>query len=269
MTEAFLKTLEIPPAWVDELQTLPPATLLSAMTAASRVQPAGPGGLRMGFQPVMDGRYVANHPFDPVASPLAAGVPMIVGCNKHEMALFSLNDPAAFTMDAAELRRRVVDYVGEANAAKVLDLYRQADPGASPSELYLQLGTDRFIRKSTITVTERKAAQPPPVYAYLFTWRSPALGGKLGASHTVEIPFVFDNTDVPTVMTKGGPEVKALASRVSDAWIAFARTGNPNHKGLPSWPAYDSTKRATMILDVNCRVENDPGGAKRRLWETL
>src|SRR5205085_2639940 len=96
--------------------------------------------LCMGFQPVMDGRYVANHPFDPVASPLAAGVPIIVGCNKHEMALFSLNDPGAFNMDAAELRRRVVGYVGEGNAAKVLDLYRQADPNASPSELYLLIG---------------------------------------------------------------------------------------------------------------------------------
>jgi para-nitrobenzyl esterase len=217
----------------------------------------------------MDGRYVANHPFDPVASPLAADIPMIIGCNANEMALFSLNDPAAFTMDEAELRRRLVGMVGEANTAKVLDVYRKADPAASPSALYMRAAGDRFIRRTTITATERKAAQAPPVYAYLFTWGSPALGGKLGATHTVEIPFVFDNTDVPTVMTKGGPEVKALAGRVSDAWIAFARTGNPNHKGLPTWARYDTAKRPTMILDVNCRLENDPDGATRRLWDTL
>jgi para-nitrobenzyl esterase len=269
MAEAFLKALEVPASQVDKLQTLPPATLLAAMTKASAAQAAGPGGIRMGFQPVMDGRYVANHPFDPGASPLAADVPMLIGCNQHEMALFSLNDPTAFTMDDAELRRRVVGMVGEANVGKVLDLYRHAHPAASPSELYLLISGDRFIRRTTITVTERKAAQAPPVYAYLFTWRSPALGGKLGATHTVEIPFVFDNTDVPTVMTKGGPEVKALAGKVSDAWIAFARTGNPNHKGLPTWPRYDAAQRATMLLDIDCRVENDPDGPQRRLWDTL
>jgi para-nitrobenzyl esterase len=270
MTSAFLKTLQITPERIDQVQEAPTAVLLEAMTTAARGQPPGPGGLRLGFSPVMDGRYMANHPFDPVASPLAAGVPMLVGCNKHEQALFALNDPTVFQMDAAALRRRVMDYVGEDNAARVLDVYRRAEPGATPTDLYLELATDRFMRRSATTVAERKAAQGAgPAFAYFFTWRSPAMGGRLGASHTVEIPFVFDNTDVPTVMTRGGPEVKALAAKVSDAWIAFARNGDPNHPGLPHWPAYDVSRRPTMILDLDCRVEDDPDSTKRTLWNTL
>ena len=86
---------------------------------------------------------------------------------------------------------------------------------------------------------ERKYAQgKAPVYMCLFAWRSPALGGRMGAPHTVEIPFVFDNTNIPKVMSTGRPEEKALAAKMSEAGIQFARSGNPNHKGLPNWPAY-------------------------------
>ena len=108
-----------------------------------------------------------------------------------------------------------------------------------------------------------------PVYMYLFAWKSPAMEGKLRAPHTVEIPFVFDNTDIPTMMTKGGPEVKALAAKTSDAWIQFARSGNPNHKGLPNWPAYTADQRATMLLDTTSKVVNDPGSDARKLWSSI
>jgi len=92
------------------------------------------------------------------------------------------------------------------------------------------------------------------------------MDGKLGSPHTVEIPFVFDNTEIPEVMTAGGPEVKALAANVSEAWIQFARGGNPNHKGLPHWPAYTTENRATMVFDSTCQVVNDYGAEARKLW---
>jgi para-nitrobenzyl esterase len=105
---------------------------------------------------------------------------------------------------------------------------------------------------------------------YLFAWESPALGGRLRATHTVEIPFVFDNTHIPKTMTTGGREEKSLAAQTSEAWIAFARTGHPNHKGLPTWPAYTTAQRATMVLDAPaCTVVNDPGRAERQLWASL
>jgi len=126
------------------------------------------------------------------------------------------------------------------------------------------------MRMNSFCVSFLKTAQGrAPVYMYLFAWKSPAMEGKLRAPHTVEIPFVFDNTDIPTVMTKGGPEVKALAAKTSDAWIQFARSGNPNHKGLPNWPAFTVDQRATMLLDSTCKVVNDPGSDARKLWSSI
>jgi para-nitrobenzyl esterase len=119
-------------------------------------------------------------------------------------------------------------------------------------------------------LAERKYEQGKAnVYIYLFEWNSPALGGKLRAPHTVEIPFVFDTTDTPVAMTKGGAEVKQLAARTSHAWIQFARTGDPNHKDLPTWKPYNTRERATMVFDKTCMVVNDPGSDGRELWASL
>jgi para-nitrobenzyl esterase len=98
---------------------------------------------------------------------------------------------------------------------------------------------------------------------YYFTWRSPVRGGKLKAFHCLDIPFVFDNVDLATAMTGSGQDRYGLADRMSGAWAAFARSGNPNHRGLPSWPAFNTKQRATMILDNECKVVNDPNGEER------
>jgi para-nitrobenzyl esterase len=125
------------------------------------------------------------------------------------------------------------------------------------------------MRISAIELSERKFRQgKAPVHMYLFEWKSPAMGGKLRSPHTVEIPFVFDNTDIPKVMTKS-PTAAPLAAKTSDAWIAFARNGNPNHSGLPHWPAYSTADRATMIFDNTCKVENDPGKPAREFWASI
>jgi len=194
----------------------------------------------------------------------------LVGCNTHEQTFFALNDQAAFTLDEAALQARVGTLVGEAHRDQVVDTYKRAYPGQSPSELFFLMGTDRGMRMNSIRLAERKSAQGrAPVYMYLFAWKSPALEGKLRAPHTVEIPFVFDNTGIPTEMTKGGPEVKTLAANTSGAWIQFARSGNPNHKGLPNWPAYTADQRATMLLDTSCKLVNDPGSDARKLWSSI
>ena len=220
----------------------------------------------MGFSPVVDGTILPTNPFDPVATPLAAHVPIIVGCTEFEATLFYLQDRAAFSLDEAGLRSRVAELVGAGDAARLIDVYEQAHPGSSPSDIFFRIATHRLVRRDTIRLAERKAAQKAaPVFAYYFTWKSPALNGELRAPHTVEIPFVFDNTDIPTVMTRV-PGAKALAAQTSSAWIAFARSGNPNHSGLPSWPAYTAGARATMVFDNLCRVVDDPDGAERKAW---
>jgi len=272
-TRAFMAELGISPDRVDELQSVPASRLLSAMADMSKRQAAGPAGGPPGFSfgPVVDGKVLPTHPFDPVASPMSAEIPILAGCTTHEQAFMALGrDDGAFGLDEAGLRKRIEALAGEANATRVIDTYRKAHPGKSPSEIYFLAGTDRGMRMNAIRLAERKYAQgEAPVYMYLFAWRSPALGGKMGAPHTVEIPFVFDNTEIPKVMTAGGPEVKELAAKTSEAWIQFARSGDPNHRGLPNWPAYTTAERATMVFDNVCKLVNDPGSEERKLWESL
>jgi len=267
LTQAMLAQLGLNASRVDELQSIPPSQLLAAMRMLA---PSPAGGPRGNFAPVLDEKILPAHPFDPTASPVSATIPILVGCNTHEQTFFALNDKAAFNLDEAALQMRIGALVGEANSAQVIETYKREHPGQSPSELFFLIGTDRGMRMNSIRLAERKFAQGrAPVYMYLFAWKSPALEGKLRAPHTVEIPFVFDNTDTPVEMTKGGPEVKALAAKTSDAWIQFARSGNPNHKGLPNWPAYTTDQRATMVFDTTSKVVNDPGTEGRKLWSRL
>ena len=112
-------------------------------------------------------------------------------------------------------------------------------------------------------IAERRAAlHQGPVYLYYFRWESPYEGGRFKAPHTVEIPFAFHNVDA-SPLTAGSPTAPALADKVSDTWIAFARTGNPSTSNLPAWPAYDAVTRATMVFDNQSTVVNDPIRAAR------
>jgi para-nitrobenzyl esterase len=266
---AVLAELGLSVLQVDELQRVPVQKLLSLKAGAMVPLPPRRGALRMGFSPVVDGKILPQHPFDPVATPLSADIPLLVGCTREEATLFYLRDESVFSLDEAGLRSRVLEMLEEPAASRILDAYRKAHPGASPSDLFLLIASDRLARRDSVRLAERKVAQGrAPVYMYLFTWRSPALNGRLRAPHTVEIPFVFDNTDIPSVMTKS-PTAKSLAQKTSSAWIAFARSGDPNHPGLPKWPAYDASERATMVFDTLCRIENDPGSAERRAWTDL
>ncbi len=269
LTNKILPELGITPDRIYELQTIPVIRFLAAMAKIGMGFGTAPATQ---FSPVVDGKIVTSHPFSPVATPLSATIPIMVGCNTHEQTFMAISagDEASFNLDESGLRQRVVGLVGEANATRVIDTYKKVHPGKSPSELFFLLSSDRWMRMGTIMLAERKFKQGiAPVYLYLFAWRSPALDGKLGSPHTVESPLVFDNTDIPKVMTAGGPEVKELATKVSEAWIQFARSGNPNHKGLPNWPEYTTQERATMIFDTTCKVVNDLGSEERKLWENL
>ena len=266
MTHAMLKELSIDEKNLDALRSLPTERLISAMTNVLNKPEPG----RANFAPVLDDKLLPANPFDPQASPLSATVPVLVGCNATEQTFFSRDDAAAFTLSEDGLRERLVSLVGAAPADRVIQTYKHSHPDFTPSDIFFLALTDRGMRMNSIRLAERKFQQhSAPVYMYLFAWKSPAVGGKYRAPHTVEIPFVFDNTDTPTVMTKGGPEIKELAAKTSQAWIQFAKTGNPHHKGLPDWKPYDTQTRATMVFDKTCEVVNDPGSDERKLWASL
>jgi para-nitrobenzyl esterase len=129
----------------------------------------------------------------------------------------------------------------------------------------IDVGTDRTFRIPAIRLAEAATAQRSPAWMYRFDWKTPVFGGKLGAAHALEIPFVFDNlnTKDSQMFTGTGAERQAIADAMQRAWIAFAQRGDPNHSGIPAWPSYDTSDRATMRFDTTVELLLDPGGADR------
>jgi para-nitrobenzyl esterase len=229
---------------IAELQKLPMERLIAASPSVA-------------WGPVVDGNILPRHPFDPTAPEISADVPMLIGSNETENTFFMASDEKLFSLDETDLKTRLKPIAGEA-AENLIAVYRKNRPTATPSDLFFLITSDQRIRMGAITQAERKAALGrAPAYMYFFTWKAPVDGGKWRSPHTLEMPFVFGTYDKATV-TGAGPERKVLADRVSGAWAAFARNGNPNHKGLPKWSAYTPSERATMIFDNECRVVNDP-----------
>jgi para-nitrobenzyl esterase len=145
------------------------------------------------------------------------------------------------------------------HSAGMIDLYRKTTPNATPSDIFFLIASDYNYVAPTMKIAERRAALGKgPVYSYYFTWETPVQGGLLRTPHNMEIPFAFDNVQISANLTGGGAEAVALADKVSDAWIAFARTGDPNTPKLPHWPVFTPTDRATMVIDNASKVVNDP-----------
>jgi para-nitrobenzyl esterase len=257
----YLAQLKIATDRVDDLQKVPMEDMLAAMRALT-----GPNSIRLG--PVVDGRSLPRQPFDPDAPAQSANIPMLIGTNGTETtALLGIADASLFSLNEADMRAKLRSYLHVSDDAQIDSLvavYKKRRPDATPSDIYFAVTTDRMMRMNAVTQAERKAAeQAAPAYMYIFDWRSPVLGGKLRSPHGIELAFVFDNTDKTTGMNGTGSDLAPLAEKVSAAWAAFARTGNPNAPGLPHWPAYDAATRATMIFGDECKVVNDPGKDER------
>lgn len=209
------------------------------------------------FSPSVGSPFLPQHPFHPAASPVSPDVPIIIGCTRTE-ATGSTTDAALWHLDEAGMRSQVKKLLGD-EAVGMIDLYRKHNPGATPSDIYFLIASDHSYGAKTMKAAERRAALGQgPVYLYYFAWETPVQGGLLKSPHYLECPFVFDNAKLSANLTGGGPEALALADKVSDTWIAFARTGNPDNPKMPHWPAYEAKDRATMIINIECKVVNDP-----------
>ncbi len=218
------------------------------------------------FSPVLDGTHVIDHPSLALKNGTAADVPMVIGCNRDEATLFLAMDPSlkdSASLEGDGLSKRLAS-LGD-DGRRIIETYRRTRPAASGRDLLIAIESDRMMRMPSIELAERKlAGGSTPVYMYLFCWTA----GPLGSAHGYEIPFVFDNAR-PPVMAESAAR-QALAARMSEAWIAFAHRGAPDHGGIPQWPGYSPRERATMIFDRDeSRVVNDPFGQERAAWESV
>jgi para-nitrobenzyl esterase len=255
----FISLLGIEPGpnTLDSLRSLPTDALLKAQ---AELAPAGPMD---GVAPVLDGITATAHPSGGFATGKAIDVPLLIGRNKDEGTLMLAGDPVLAdpgSLDEDGLRSRL-SMVGD-RLDPILAGYRATYPDASLLDLLIAVRTDAFMGIGTARLAEQKVAGcTTPVYMYRFNWSA----GPLRSAHGYEIPFVFDNAHEPIM--RPSPRRSLLAARMSEAWIAFARHGDPNHAGLPEWPPYTLDARAAMVFDRDeCTAGRDPFEAVREVW---
>lgn len=270
LATAVLQELDLQASEINRLHTISLDTLLNAGIAAQRrlyrfgiPAPGGPPVVNMGWQPVVDGAVLPETPFDPTAPALSADVPFMVGNTFHEF-MTGIDKPQAhrktWEVISAELKPQLGD-----RTTPAIEAYRTLFPTAAPFEVAALIGSDA-LRRGAILQTERKAAQQrAPVYAFWFGWKTPVLDGRPLAFHCQDLPFWFDNIDRCLQATGGGQDARRLTSQMSRALVAFARTGNPSHDGIPTWAPFTASNRAMMIWDTNSQVLIDPDQEARRV----
>ena len=260
---AVMNELGLAPSQVAKLHTVSADALLNAgLAAQQKVVPfrfPAPGTapvINLGWQPLVDGLVLPENPFEKAAPALSASIPFLVGNTFHEFAT-GIDKPHAHQTTWDQLTAQLTPQVGP-RASTAIAAYRKAFPAAKPFEVGGMIGADLF-RRGTILQTERKAAQNgAPVFAYWFGWKTPVLEGRPLAFHCQDLAFWFDNIDRCLQATGGGDDARRLASQMSGALAAFARTGDPNHDGIPRWAPFAENARTMMIWDASAEVKIDP-----------
>ena len=252
---AVVEELGITPCRIDEISKVPFEDLLAAgEKVIARLKPEaekqGFASFIFGWAPTVDGSVLPRQPFSPDAPEQSKDVPMMIGTTIHEFSL-STYVPQLRTIDKSAAIEYLKTKYGE-KTDEFLRLFENTYPDYQPKDL---IDTDFTFRPSAIEQAVIKARQGgAPVYTYMFAWESPVLDGILRSTHCMEIPFVFNNADIHASMTGGGKDALELAEKMSQAWINFARTGDPNTEDLPQWPVYNCSEGAAMIFNDDCEV---------------
>ena len=263
--DAILAAVGVDRANLRTLQEMPAETLLKAREQAVRARGEG-------ARPVIDGRHIPAGALAPQGLALHASVPLLMGNVETEATFYFRTDMRNFTVTADQVKARICAQFGvdDAQAAGIMDAYRQDGPGRTPADILTALVTDTMFRLPMIRAAEAKAnARQGPVYLYNFAWKAPVDGGLWRAPHTIDIPFAFGNTDRSTALTGNGPQAAEVSRNLMAAFVAFARTGSPANPHMPPWEPYDVASRATMVVELDCRAVDDYLGADRRAGAEL
>jgi para-nitrobenzyl esterase len=271
--ERVLSKLNVSPDDADAIRAIPVAQLLTGVFGADGKTPDRAFG--MAYQPVVDGAVIPRELIEMVAQGSAAGVAVMVGSNLEEWKLFSAMDPSAQKLDQAGLVARMSKRLTAEFAGSVIATYERARASAgasiSPPELFSAIETDRVFRMPGVRLAEIHGRSERRTYNYLFTWRSPAMRGALGSCHALELGFVFGTNHLAGMrrFAGEGPSAEKLASEMQDAWLAFARNGDPSCGTIGAWPGYTEARRATMLLGEISTIADAPFEEERRAWDQV
>ncbi len=259
--ERLLKSLDLPLHRIAEIRTIPMARIIAA---------AGQGY----NGPVLDGRAVPRHPFHPDAPAFSAHIPFMVGTTLDESRmLIGRFEPTMFDLSWETLPAnlaRYADKMGDLDVNAVIALYRRVNPQFTASDVFFAATTDSRDWRPAVIEIERRAAlsAAAPTWSHELHWGSPVDPG-LRAHHALDVTLMMDNVALSNRFTGTSPQAFRMAATLSEAYIAFAKTGNPNNPTIPHWPTYDLTRRATMAFDLKSHVIADPRREPRMLFSTV
>jgi para-nitrobenzyl esterase len=258
-----LAALGLDPAKPEALHELSYEQLLDVQTGRNQEGRARRG---VRLSPVIDGDFLTRAPAKAWAEGASRDIPVIVGTNRDEATFFGARNPSLTTDDTMDDTglRAALGAIGEP-LDDLLAAYRAEMPGATPRDLFVAVLSDQTMRIPSVRLAEALiAGGNPAVYMYLFCYGVPPVG----ATHGLEIPFVFDNVNEASLMKPTANRTR-LADQMSEAWLAFARTGDPVHPGIPDWPRYTLDERATILFDRQTTVAADPLGKPREAWASM
>lgn len=258
---------------IDKLQAIPWHEYISITNraAARLAEDSGPatGGMRRGFNPVVDGVFLPQHPYFPEPSPVAAEVPMLI-CSTLNESSPSRTDAALENVTLDEVKEKIKGRSGFSSgmgdkAAEVVDAYAKTFPEKKPVEIWSMITSNR---QGVVTLANAKSKQPAPVYVAWFCWQPPLFDNRMRAFHCSDICFWNYNTDLMLTHTGGGARPRKLSEKMSSSLLNFMKTGNPDGGGLPAWTAYNPEKGAVMVLDDVPELKFDPDREARKSLPT-
>jgi para-nitrobenzyl esterase len=236
VSQAFIGRLGLTPATLDRIKGLPWTQILAAQTDIGA----------HAFAPVVDGTHIPAHPLEMQVASLSDHVPLIISTTLDDAGLFF----DRFAMTEQELEKT----------------YREHFPTKSPYLLYAQIITDAGFRRFAHAQAEAKAtSQRAAVYTYLWEWTCPAFDGKFGAVHAMDVAASMHN-ERDAILGSGSADAHRMCDALASAFLAFAKSGDPNNSRIPPWPRFDALQRSTLVFDRNTRIERDPHGTLRKLW---
>lgn len=261
---AFLDRVGIPDGDRDALRTVPVDAILQAQ------------GARGALSPAIDGDTLPRRPLDAIRDGEVADVPLMIGTARDEQKLYV--EAERPSLERGEIERQIAQWLprGAADrAAEVVEVYRASRAArglpSSDHDVSDAVATASRFRMPALRMAEAAQAHQAQTFVYQVDWESPARGGTLGACHGIEIPFVFGTVGrgADDRMSGSGPDADRLAHQMMDAWVAFARSGDPSHDGIGTWPGYDPAERHTMVFGRESGVEAAPFEEERALWESM
>jgi para-nitrobenzyl esterase len=262
----LLDVLGLKPEEAGALKTLPAAKFVAAQGEVARLEKKF-ADAQAPFWPVIDGKVFPGDVGPELAAGAGAGIETMIGTTREEMAAFYCIDQEMANADAAAVEGVFAAVLGSEHRTHYDEIAKMRAAHTNAA-LLGDLMSDAMFRIGSLRFAVWRADQGRPAYVFQFDWQSPA---GFEACHCIEIPFVFNNlshwTDCPMLRGARSEEMKGLAQAMHGAWIAFIRTGKPDHPRMPAWPPYRREDRLTMRFDSVIGPVRDPAGLEwRRPW---